>query len=203
MDKKAKEFIRHVRMHLKEYGGTLKVGTGKQVNTGEGFRASGLFGSEPLSIVTARKSIDFLGVLAHEYAHFLQWLEYTNRAVDADDHAATIFFGWLGGKDYENKEVQKAFMRITIMERDTERRAVEVIKKFGLNVDIPRYIQKANCYIYMHWIMRERRSWNYKRGAKNPLRSNKLMGMMPDSFKAKSDQIIPESIRKALLNYYP
>ena len=78
-----------------------------------------------------------------------------------------------------------------------------VIKKFGLNVDIPRYIQKANCYIYMHWIMRERRSWNYKRGAKNPLRSSKLMGMMPDNFKAKSDQIIPESIRKALLNYYP
>lgn len=203
MNKKTKEFVKYVREHLKEYGGTLKIGKGKEVNTGEGLRASGLFGCEPLSITAARKSIDFVGVVAHEYAHFLQWLEYSNRSIDADDNAATIFFGWLGGKDYENKEVQRAFMRITIMERDAERRAVEIIKKFGLDVHIPRYIQRANCYIYMHWVMRERRSWNYKKGAKNPMRSSKLIGMMPDNFKAKSDQTIPDSIRKALLTYYP
>ena len=73
MNKKTKEFVKYVREHLKEYGGTLKIGKGKEVNTGEGRRASGLFGCEPLSITAARKSIDFVGVVAHEYAHFEYW----------------------------------------------------------------------------------------------------------------------------------
>ena len=42
MNKKTKEFVKYVREHLKEYGGTLKIGKGKEVNTGEGLRASGL-----------------------------------------------------------------------------------------------------------------------------------------------------------------
>lgn len=203
MDKKTKEFVYYVRNHLKQYGGTLFLGKGKEINTGEGLRSSGTFCDSPLTIRVAKNSKDFLGTLAHEYAHFLQWLEFPKSVLTADDNASVVFFSWLGGTDHTSREVEKAFARLTIMERDAERKAVEIIKKFDLDVDIDDYIRKANCYIYMHWIMRERRSWNYRRGAKDPMKSRKLMDMMPNTFKAKSDKKIPRQIREALLSYYP
>ena len=203
MDKKARKFVQHIREHLEEYGGKLIVGTGKEVNTGEGIRASGLFNDNPVVIRVAKNCKDFIGVLAHEYAHFLQWLDCPKNIQSADDNAGIVFFEWLSGQDYESRDVQRAMTRIMAMERDAERRAVSIIKHFDLNVDIEDYIKKANCYIYMHWIMRERRSWNYRRGAKDPMKSRKLIGMMPDSFKAKSDKKIPKRIREALLSYYP
>lgn len=203
MDKKTKAFVDYVRNHLKDYGGSLFLGRGKEINTGEGLRSTGSFCDTPLTIRVAKNSKDFLGTLAHEYAHFLQWLEFPKNVLDADDNATTIFFNWLAGEERANREIEKAFSRLTIMERDAERRAVEIIKKFDLDVDVDNYIRKANCYIYMHWIMRERRSWNYRKGVRDPMKSRKLMGMMPNTFKAKSDKRIPERIREALLSYYP
>ena len=87
MDKKAKDFVNYIREHLEEYGGKLILGNGKEVNTGEGIRSSGLFNDKPLIIRAAKKSKDFIGVLAHEYAHFLQWLEYPRTVLNADDNA--------------------------------------------------------------------------------------------------------------------
>ena len=155
MDKKARKFVQHIREHLEEYGGKLIVGTGKEVNTGEGIRASGLFNDNPVVIRVAKNCKDFIGVLAHEYAHFLQWLDCPKNIQSADDNAGIVFFEWLSGKDYESRDVQRAMTRIMAMERDAERRAVSIIKHFDLNVDIEdyrayqegEYIQKAFPYL--------------------------------------------------------
>jgi hypothetical protein len=151
----------------------------------------------------AKKSRDPIATVAHEYAHFLQWLNTPQQIIQADDRASLLVFDWLTGKNYDKKEVQKAFCRVMVMERDAERRTVELIKKFNLNVDIDKYIRQANCYIYMHWIMRERRSWKYRVGASDPMESKNIISQMPNSFKAKSDKKIPSHIRKALLAYFP
>ena len=204
MDKNAKTFLKHVREHLSEYGGKLVFGRGKKINCGDGCRSVGYFSDRPLEIRVAKKSRDPVSTVAHEYAHFLQWLEMPQQIIRADDKASLLVFEWLTNKNnYDNKEIQKAFCRVMVMERDAERRTVELIRRFGLNVDIEKYIRQANCYIYMHWIMQERRSWNYRKGAKDPMNSRKLISMMPDTFKAKADKKIPNRIREALLSYYP
>lgn len=203
MDTNAKKFLKHVREHLSEYGGRLVFGRGNKVNCGDGCRSIGYFSDNPLEIRVARKSRDPITTVAHEYAHFLQWLENPQHVMRADDKASFIMFDWLGGKEFENRDVEKAFCRVMVMERDAERRTVELIKKFNLNVDIDKYIRQANCYIYMHWIMKERRSWRYKPGCVDPFSSRTVISKMPNTFKAKSDRKIPSHIRKTLLHYFP
>lgn len=203
MDTKSKNFIKHVREHLSEYGGKLIFGRGKLINCGDGCRSLGFFSDTPLQIRVAMKSRDPITTIAHEYAHFLQWIEMPTQIMRADDRASILVFDWLAGKEFSQKDVEKAFSRVRIMERDAERRTVELIKKFNLNIDIERYIRQANCYIYMHWIMRERRSWNYKPGSPDPFNSRNVISKMPNTFKAKSDTKIPKHIRKALLEYFP
>jgi len=204
MDKASQHFIKHVRNHLSEYDGKLILGRGKNVNCGDGCRSTGFFSDSPLQIRVAKKNLkDFLTTVAHEYAHFLQWLEMPKQIIEADDRASILVFDWLSGKSFNKKEVEKAFCRVMIMERDAERRTMELIKKFNLNVDIDKYIRQANCYIYMHWIMQERRSWKYRVGVKDPMHSKNLISQMPNTFKAKSDRKIPSNIRNALLAFFP
>jgi hypothetical protein len=123
--------------------------------------------------------------------------------MDADDRASLLVFDWLTGKDYDKREVQKAFCRVMVMERDAERRTVELIKRFNLNVDIDKYIRQANCYIYMHWIMRERRSWRYRTGVSDPMEMRSVISKMPNNFKVQSDRKIPRHIRDTLLAFFP
>jgi hypothetical protein len=203
MDNNSKKFLKHVREHLKEYGGKLVFGRGNKVNCGDGCRSIGYFSDRPLEIRVATKSRDPISTIAHEYAHFLQWIDTPQNIMQADDRASLLVFDWLTGKYYDKKEVQKAFCRVMVMERDAERRTVDLIKKFDLKVDIDKYIRQANCYIYMHWIMRERRSWKYRTGVSDPMESRNLISMMPNTFKAKSDKKIPQHIRKKLLAYFP
>ncbi len=76
---KETEFVKHIRKHLEEYGFSLVFGKGRRVNVG-GARCEGYFNygktKKERRIVVARKSQTWLYVLAHEYCHFLQWLEY-------------------------------------------------------------------------------------------------------------------------------
>ena len=203
MDSNAKKFLKHVREHLSEYGGKLVFGRGNKVNCGDGCRSIGYFSDWPLEIRVAKGSRDPISTVAHEYAHFLQWLETPQQIMKADDKASLLVFDWLGGKEFENRDVQKAFCRVMVMERDAERRAVDIMKKFNLKIDYDRYIRQANCYIYMHWIMRERRSWRYKPGSPDPMACRSVISKMPNNFKAQSDKKIPKHIRNTLLAFFP
>jgi hypothetical protein len=203
MDKNAKLFLKHVREHLKEYGGKLVFGRGDRVNCGDGCRSIGYFSDRPLEIRVAVNSRDPISTVAHEYAHFLQWIDTPQNIMQADDRASLLVFDWLGGKEFENRDVEKAFCRVMVMERDAERRAVEIMKKFGLDINYDKYIRQANCYIYMHWIMKERRSWRYKPGSRDPMGCRSLISQMPNTFKAQPDKKIPQHIRKKLLAFFP
>ena len=200
MNKKFSTFIQYVRRHLKEHGGKLIIGRGSNINGGDGCRCSGTYGERIIRV--AGKNSCFLEVLVHEYCHFLQDLEVHKSTLLADEKAGEIMFGWLTGEKQNKQDVEKAFSRIRIMERDCEKRSVHLIKKFNLPINIESYIQKANCYIYLHYIMRERRSWNCLPGL-NPMKSNKVLKLMPKTFKAKSDKIIPENIHQMLLKFFP
>ena len=54
---------------------------------------------------------------------------------------------WLKGKKFEARRIRKAFDAVRAMERECEMITVEVMKDYGLDVDIDRYKQEANCYI--------------------------------------------------------
>jgi len=82
------------------------------------------------------------------------------------------------------------------MERECEMITVEIIREYGLNVDIERYKQEANCYIYIHHLMEmhRKRLDHFKKDPITPYYIRK----MPSSFRAPSHKSLPKKVEAIL-----
>jgi len=200
MKTNTKQFVTHVRNHLAEYGFTLYLGRGKRVNSGENWRCEGFFDIDTKCIKVGKGGVQWLETLVHEYAHFLQWLDSSDSLVEREDRAARIVQDYLhAGKGELNPAIVKAFHSVMLFERDTEMRAVKCIQKHKLDIEMSKYIKRANMYIYSHYVNMFLRKWNFK---KSPYRSSKVMSEMPDTFRAKAHKSCPRKIFELLEAYF-
>ena len=197
MNQRSKEFIEHVRGHLREHGYRLILGKGSSLNCGMG-RCRGYFDPESKEIRVASKNDEMVSVLVHEYCHFLQNLELPKKWCEKSDDANSMVCDWLEGKEFDSKRLARAFGVVRWFERDCERRSVALIAKFGLNIDPILYIKKANLYLYYWHMVERRRKWNWcKRN--NDIFDNKIvLKVMPTTFRFKSDQTVPKHIEELL-----
>lgn len=187
-----KQFIKAVKHDLKEYGIRLVLCRSDFVRTSD-MQCFGFFDEEQVRI--AKNNPKWIEVLAHEYSHFIQWIT-NSKLYGRSDKAATIIERWLHGKKYDTRTVHRAFDAIRAMERECEMITVEVIKEYGLDVDIERYKQEANCYIYIHHLMETHRKKldHFKKDPLIPYYIRK----MPSSFRAPSHQSIPKKVEQVL-----
>ena len=210
--KKIKDFIAYVRTVCREYDIKLYLSKGQSIvypmlNTEGGARgknkAMGMGcwieadgpddkGNEPakLLVATNRPRWQWLGTLAHELNHVMQWLEceptYTGSMMKHGEDASEVVENWLEfKKDYHKRTLRRACQITLDCELDNEKRTVAMLKKFELPVDIKRYIQCANAYLLFHQVMFDNRVW-YIKG----LQSNKVMDQMPDHFLDKEEYTI-------------
>lgn len=194
-------FVRHVRKHIGEYGFTLVFGKGKRVNVGNA-RCSGYFNygrnKRERKIVVARGGETWLYVLAHEYCHFLQWLDQSSNSLKKFDDAQNIVnhvsVGFVN-KNLTQKQIKNAFTKIAENERDCERRTVKLLEDWGIAFNKDMYIKKANLYVYLHHMWREHKFFTphfdvYK--------SNKLLKMLAGNFKVKSHLVVPKPVKEEL-----
>lgn len=189
-------FLKQVKSDLAEYGIKLILRDTKMVKV-EGVSCLGFFDQERIMVAT--KNPGWLGVLAHEYSHFLQWATGSaiyKKCFGPTNNYATIQEEWLLGKKHKPFLVRRAFNAVREMERECEMIAVELIKKYQLPIDIERYIQEANCYIYMHHLMEHHRI--HCDGFKKDPFHRWYTRKMPSSFRHKSHTTIPEDIRLLL-----
>lgn len=197
MNKRNRQFVRHVKNHLAEYGMSLVIGRGKLVNVG-GYRCVGYFDEGKRVIKIAKKSNDFMSTLVHEYCHFLQCIS-KSKIFKKSDSAGIMIDEWFNGKDYPEKKLKRAFFLVRAMERDCEKRAVKIIKKFNLEIDSKMYAKKANCYIYSHFLMEKTRKFHsYK---KSPYHSPLVLKIMPSSMAVLSHRSIPPKIYSILESF--
>ena len=197
MNKRNRQFVRHVKNHLAEYGMSLVIGRGKLVNVG-GYRCVGYFDEGQKVIKIARNSCDFMSTLVHEYCHFLQCISKC-KIFKKSDSAGIMIDEWFNGKDYPEKKLKRAFFLVRAMERDCEKRAVKIIKKFNLEIDSKMYAKKANCYIYSHFLMEKTRKFHsYK---KSPYHSPLVLKIMPSSMAVLSHRSIPPKIYSILESF--
>lgn len=193
------QFVRFVKAELHESGFRLFFGRGKSVNGG-GWRASGVFDDRNKFIRVARKNRAWLGVLLHEYAHFLQWKEQPAHIYNADASAAALVARYLhDGKPVAPGLLHKAFARVMTFERDADIRAMAIAKQWNLPIDFAAYKQESNLYIYAHHLMRDTGRWEPKRNCYN---SYKVIRQMPKDFKAKPHQTIPNKVYQTLHEYF-
>jgi hypothetical protein len=131
---RVQHFLQTVRVQCKKCNVRFTLSSGYRVNTG-GERCQGYFiepwhrkgHSGQLRVATGgRRTSDWLYTLAHEYAHFLQWMR--------DDPI------------YRERDY-------LTLERHTEREALELCKKFKL--PIPRRVLLREHRKYMKKLARE------------------------------------------------
>lgn len=191
-----RDFLKYVKNHLKEHGFKLVVGKGRMVNGG-GYRVHAFFSESTKEIRVGSKVPQFLQYLVHEYAHFLQFLDKEPLYTKVDPYLV-IMENWFAGKEYSEKELQKAFFAVRAMERDCEMRTVELIEKWGLSIDKKEYTRKANTYIYAHFLMLEKRKWWPFKTVHAPYHSRTLQNAISDSFKVKSHSHCPPKVIQEL-----
>jgi hypothetical protein len=85
---------------------------------------------------------------------------------------------WLVGLPIETIENDISLIRD--MELDNEKRTVEVIKKWKLDIDLKLYIQKANAYIYFYnWVKYSKR---WSKAGNSPYNNDRILAAMPNNF---------------------
>lgn len=197
MTRNERAFVRAIRAELSIYGVRLNLVDSKFVHT-DGTKCFGFFDEKQIRV--GKRNPRWLEVLAHEYSHFIQWVNGSklySLCFGPMANYATIVEDWLHGKDFEMRRVRKAFNTLRSMERECEMLTVAVFRKFNLNVDIERYKQEANCYIYMHHLMEANRL-RFSKFRKDPLKPHYIR-KMPSSFRSQSHNTMPKTIERVLM----
>jgi hypothetical protein len=145
----------------------------------EGTFCSGFFddqkGEEELRVAGGLDC--WLEILVHEFGHFTQWAEGTDLWLLGDKHYQRAMKHINGGR------VKDAEVSIDIamhIELECEQRAVKLIKKHKLPLDIPTYIQGANTYMYYWKYIYEKRVWHAP--DLSPVNDKVLNDKMPTRF---------------------
>lgn len=135
---------------------------------GQGIEVSGYFVENPrptLAVATGKPFEDWIPILVHEGCHMDQWREgalaWTQNIMSDGQEAVDWLDAWCAGKrELSSEDLALAIARAKQVELDCERRVVEKIKRFGLPLDIPTYIQRANAYVQFYEHVGKTRAWN-------------------------------------------
>jgi len=172
------DFIGWVKQQCKDYGVKCSLRNVKYVKLNGNIKCSGYFdGGDKPELVVAINRKDWIEILVHEYCHLTQWVEKiplwdksANSLVKIDD--------WLSGEEVRNIKRHLGIARD--LELDNEKRAVDLIREWGLDVDVEHYIQKANAYIQFYNYMAISRRWS--KPGNSPYSNENLISEMPVTF---------------------
>jgi len=131
---------------------------------------------------------DSLEILAHEFGHFTQWRENID-IWKKSMVSMPLVDEWLGGKEVHN--IKKHLGVCRDLELDNEKRAVRIIKKFDLDIDIDRYIKKANAYVFFYNRLLATRKWATPKNS--PYNNQRIIEKMPRYF-MKDYSVLPKRI---------
>lgn len=190
MNKKAKDFIKYVKSECKKHGIKCDLRRTKYVKLSGNIKCSGYFDEDEPALVCSMNRPDSLEILAHEFGHFTQWKE----GIDIWKKSMIsmpLVDEWLEGKDIVN--IKKHLGVCRDLELDNEKRSVKIIKQFGLDIDIDRYIKKANAYVFFYNRLLATRKWATPKNS--PYSNQRIIEKMPRYF-IKDYSVLPKRIEK-------
>jgi len=156
-------FISHVKQECRHNG--MRLLLSKKSVLRDGIHTyGGYFDGEKIAISSGSESW-VIRTLAHEYSHLQQWIDndptYFKTKLHGVD-STTIMNKWIEGNEYKKSTINKALSLNRDCELNCERRTVDVIHKFGLQLDIDKYCQSANSYILCYNFVKKVRTWDFK-----------------------------------------
>jgi len=167
----------------------------------DGFSVSGYYCPEDKELVVALGHPSWLGILVHEYCHFLQDISkkckaWSNCYIDGED-CCGLFFSWLDGDDIEY-DIDNVVDRVKYMELDCEKKSVQTIKKYKLPINIEEYIRYAVAYIHFYNVSKKTRKW-VKKGY-SMTKDKKLLNMVKPTLNQDFD-IVPKKVFNYINRY--
>lgn len=152
-----------------------------------------------LAIATGMKFEKWFQIFIHEFSHFRQFMEQEpSFMLNVTEKAAEKFDKILSGsKKFSNKEVNHYCKILQDLEIDCERRTIELIKEYNLEIDVDLYTRKANAYIFLYTYIMKYRQWPDK---KSPCGVKKIVDLMPSALLTDYSSI-PEQYEELLTRY--
>ena len=190
MRAKERRFIEWVKKQCKTHGIKCELRKVKYLKLSGNIKCSGYFDEESKQLVVAMNRPDWLGILVHEYCHLTQWVDGVKVWTDGCEGLIKVE-EWLEGKNVRG--IKSALAKSRDLELDNEKRAVKLIKKWELDVNIEHYIQKANAYVQFYNWMKETRRWATPKNS--PYRNETIISSMPKRFNMNYE-VMGEKYRK-------
>jgi hypothetical protein len=159
-NKNVEDFISLVKCELKKQNGKLVLISSVKNKSFEDGEFSEI--DMVIKCFVDLSSNYWIGVLAHEYCHFVQcsknlkiWNNFQEKMALLKNQE-NIFKGKSLIRKQKRKKIADAIIRL---ELDCDKRAVEIIKKYSLPVDTKEYISKANIILYKYLFWSEYGIW--------------------------------------------
>jgi hypothetical protein len=168
-------FIEHVKINCKELGVKVDLRPTRYVKIDSNIKCSGYFDSDNKHLVVAMNHPNWLGILVHEYCHVTQWVDDIDLWHKA---SSTKVDDWLGGKRIRSIDTHIGYSRD--LELDNEKRAVRMIRKWKLSIDIDEYVKAANAYIHFYNWMGLTRKWSKPKNS--PYLNERILSTMSPRF---------------------
>lgn len=182
MNQNDKIFIADAVENLTKHKVSTTFSAFKRISYGEekDAKVGGYFLDVPkeLQVATGIAFTKWFPVFVHEYCHFLQYIEKEPAYYAIKQRHSQLYSDFFETK-IKTKDTVDAIRLIRNMEENCERRVVEIIERYGLSINVKRYIQGANAYIYFYTLFAENGIWTSKKG---PYSIKAILDIMPDKF---------------------
>lgn len=158
---RVKGFIQFVKEELKKKNGKLILRT--KIANGETQDGEFCEKTNTIRCKKGKSSYYWLGVLAHEYCHFVQsckktksWVNF-QKNIEKPDGVNEILSDEKSNKNkkykFDKKTRRKIILTVIDMELECEKMTLKLIKDFELPLNIEEYVALANIifYKYLYW----------------------------------------------------
>lgn len=187
MKNRAKIFVSYAINNLINSKVSINLQFKKRIEYTETVKSSGYFQDEPLRFAVAmnKPECQWLPIFIHQYCHFQQWRQGSNNPFFQGQDQWQIFDKWLDNKIQVNKkDVKKMVIIIRNCELDCQKRVIQKIKQFDLDINIQQYIKTANSYLMFYNAIQQTRKWYIK----PPYQTPQIIETMPEIFLKNYDQ---------------
>jgi hypothetical protein len=190
MTQKQIRLVKYIKRKCKESGIKCDIRNASYTIPTPKIKCAGYFDDQEKLLVVAKKHVDFITTLIHEYCHLLQWKEQSKiwKSVDKDK-SFPLVDKWLSGKEVKNYKQHLAAIRD--LELDCEKRTVAMMKKWNIPTD--EYIQKANAYVHFYNWIAETRRWSTPNNS--PYTNKHVISVMSSKFNMQYDKL-PKRIKQ-------
>ena len=180
------QYIDDTVKHANKNNFTVHLIQKRSVTSGDGAKVNGFLSDDArmLAVATGKPKSKWFSTFLHESCHMDQSIEqaqvWKDLTIDGQD-ATDLVFMWLNHTvELNRRQLNKYTYRSAMVELDCERRSAKKIVKYGFDIDVKEYTQRANAYVYFYLVMRRTRKW-YTIG-KEPYNVKSVWSEMPDDF---------------------